>query len=381
VVLHLVNIYGCDSIHTIITTLLPASAPTISYRTSCNVADTGSVIQHYNNIYGCDSVHETITTLLPTSVTTAHLTSCNPSDTGVVILHLVNIYGCDSIHTIITTLLPASAPTISYRTSCNVADTGSVIQHFNNIYGCDSVHETITTLLPTSVTTAYLTSCNPSDTGIVVLHLANIYGCDSIHTIITTLLPASGSTVYQTSCNPADTGVVVLHFNNSYGCDSTRTIITTLSGTAVVIIQNHDTLIVSPGVSYQWYLNNTLLNGATDSILVITQSGTYVAQVTNSNGCRNSDTITVTNVGIKDISGQWDIKLYPNPNQGVFTLECNYTLYTAAKITDALGRDIMDLDLRENRTWINASAFADGVYFLNIYDGKQYRSIRFIIAR
>jgi hypothetical protein len=372
---------GCDSVATLNLTVLPTGISTIAYQTSCNPADTGFIVLHFSNTYGCDSTHTIVTSLLPVSSTIAYQASCNTADTGVVVLHLVNIYGCDSIHTIITTLLPASAPTISYRTSCNVADTGSVIQHYNNIYGCDSVHETITTLLPTSVTTAYLTSCNPSDTGIVVLHLANIYGCDSIHTIITTLLPASGSTVYQTSCNPADTGVVVLHFNNSYGCDSTRTIITTLSGTAVVIIQNHDTLIVSPGVSYQWYLNNTLLNGATDSILVITQSGTYVAQVTNSNGCRNSDTITVTNVGIKDISGQWDIKLYPNPNQGVFTLECNYTLYTAAKITDALGRDIMDLDLRENRTWINASAFADGVYFLNIYDGKQYRSIRFIIAR
>jgi hypothetical protein len=381
IVAHYSNINGCDSVHTRITTLLPASAPTITYRASCNPADTGVVALHFNNIYGCDSVHEMITTLLSTSATTAYLMSCNPSDTGVIVAHYSNINGCDSVHTTITTLLPASAPTITYRTSCSPLDTGIVIRHFTNIFGCDSIHEVVTSLLPASMLTTYRTSCNPADTGTIVLHFTSSYGCDSIHKTITSLLPSSSTTIYQTSCNPADTGVVVLHFNNAYGCDSIETIITILSSTPVFITQYNDTLFVSSGGSYQWYLNNTLLNGKIDSFLVVTQNGTYEVKVTNSNGCQHSDTIVVTNVGVLDITGDWDIKLYPNPNKGVFTLDCNYSLYAEAKITDALGRYVMDLDIKGNRTEVNASSLADGVYFLNVNNGGQYKAIRFIVAR
>jgi hypothetical protein len=128
-------------------------------------------------------------------------------------------------------------------------------------------------------------------------------------------------------------------------------------------------------------LNNTLLNGKIDSFLVITQNGTYEVKVTNSNGCQYSDTIVVTNVGVSDITGDWDIKLYPNPNKGIFILDCNYSLYAEAKITDALGRYVMDLDIKGHRTEVNASSLADGVYFLNVNNGEQYKAIRFIVAR
>ncbi|MBS1617009.1 MAG: DUF4082 domain-containing protein, partial [Bacteroidetes bacterium] len=114
---------GCDSVATLNLTVLPMGISTTAYLTSCNPSDTGVVKLHFNNSYGCDSTHTIITSLLPASSTIAYQTSCNPSDTGVVIFHFNNRYGCDSTHTIITSFLPASS-TIAYQTSCNPADTG-----------------------------------------------------------------------------------------------------------------------------------------------------------------------------------------------------------------------------------------------------------------
>ncbi|MEX2590765.1 MAG: gliding motility-associated C-terminal domain-containing protein, partial [Chitinophagales bacterium] len=81
------------------------SDSTFENQTSCNPSDTGVVVLNLNNQYGCDSVHTITTTLLPSDSTFESQTSCNPADAGVVVLSLSNQYGCDSVHTITTTLL------------------------------------------------------------------------------------------------------------------------------------------------------------------------------------------------------------------------------------------------------------------------------------
>ncbi|MBL0308582.1 MAG: DUF4082 domain-containing protein [Bacteroidetes bacterium] len=146
------------------TTYIAAPSITTEFLTSCNPADTGVLELHLTNIYGCDSTHTITTSLLLSSETSELLSSCNPADTGVVVLHFTNQYGCDSMHTVTTTILPISSTT-EFLTSCNPADTGVVILHFTSQYGCDSTHTVTTTLLPSSATTEFLTSCNPTDTG------------------------------------------------------------------------------------------------------------------------------------------------------------------------------------------------------------------------
>ncbi|MBL0308583.1 MAG: T9SS type A sorting domain-containing protein [Bacteroidetes bacterium] len=307
VILHFTSQYGCDSTHTVTTTLLPSSA-TAEFLTSCNPADTGVVELHLINTYGCDSTHTVTTTLLPSSATAEFLTSCNPADTGVVILHFTNQYGCDSTHTITTTLVP-SIETSELLSSCNPADTGVVILHFTSQYGCDSTHTVTTTLLPSSATTEFLTSCNPADTGVVELHLTNTYGCDSIHTITTTLLPSIETSELLSSCNPADTGVIILHFTSQYGCDSTHTVTTTLlpsSATAEFltscnpadtgVVELH--LINTYGCDSTHTVTTTLLpSSATTEFLTScnpADTGVVELHLTNTYGCDSTHTITTT---------------------------------------------------------------------------------------
>src|SRR6185436_11862212 len=56
----------------------------------------------------------------------------------------------------------------------------------------------------------------------------------------------------------------------------TKTIIVHALPAAPVITQNYDTLTSTPANGYQWYLDGSIIPGATSQILVITQVGMYV---------------------------------------------------------------------------------------------------------
>ena len=95
--------------------------------------------------------------------------------------------------------------------------------------------------------------------------------------------------------------------------------------------------------SYQWYKNATLLPSATSNTYTATANGTYYVRVTNANGCsNNSDTVTISHVGVQNVNNsQNTVGLYPNPNDGTFTVSGMTGLTEAnvmVQVTDATGR-------------------------------------------
>ena len=89
----------------------------------------------------------------------------------------------------------------------------------------------------------------------------------------------------------------------------------------------------------QWYLNGTIIEGATSQTYEVTENGDYTC-VVKLNDCSSevSNTISVLNVGA-DPSLSFSMDVYPVPNQGMFTVKLlspgssNYTL----TIYNALG--------------------------------------------
>ncbi|HYV92138.1 MAG TPA: PKD domain-containing protein, partial [Chitinophagales bacterium] len=61
--------------------------------------------------------------------------------------------------------------------------------------------------------------------------------------------------------------------------------------TLPVITQNIDTLHCSVANGYQWYFSGTIIPGATNQQLVISQAGDYSVVITNAAGCTASDSI------------------------------------------------------------------------------------------
>ena len=60
-----------------------------------------------------------------------------------------------------------------------------------------------------------------------------------------------------------------------------------------VITQTADTLISSFGYSYKWFLNGNIIPGATSQQIIISQTGNYSVELTDSNGCPASALIEI----------------------------------------------------------------------------------------
>jgi PKD repeat protein len=98
------------------------------------------------------------------------------------------------------------------------------------------------------------------------------------------------------------------------------------------IIQSNDTLYALQGFAgYQWYhadnpgpLTSVAINGAINNIVIPPSNGDYQVIVEDTNGCRISSNITVTNIttNLSPISSSKvsDLSIYPNPTSDGVTL-------------------------------------------------------------
>jgi hypothetical protein len=78
-----------------------------------------------------------------------------------------------------------------------------------------------------------------------------------------------------------------------------------------------------------------------------------------------------------------EIKVYPNPNNGTFTLELPYVSDKALlSVTDVSGKSIMKkiiTDSDGNRVKMNLGDVARGVYFVELVMGNQYFRTKLIV--
>lgn len=89
-----------------------------------------------------------------------------------------------------------------------------------------------------------------------------------------------------------------------------------------VITQNGDTLTSSANTGNQWYVDGTLIPGATGRQHVAVIAGNYTVVVTLS-GCSSAPSagLYVLPVGLSEMNATSQWKIYPNPSNGRFTLE------------------------------------------------------------
>jgi PKD repeat protein len=102
--------------------------------------------------------------------------------------------------------------------------------------------------------------------------------------------PASSSQQNHPSICYATPGVydVMLVASSNFASDTLvqAVYITILTPPAVSISQNGNLLSCNPATNtYQWLLNGNQIPGATSETLLINQTGMYIVEVTDSNGC------------------------------------------------------------------------------------------------
>lgn len=154
-------------------------------------------------------------------------------------------------------------------------------------------------------------------------------------------------------------------------CPGPRTAVTPTTEAAPTITLAGNVLSSSADSGNQWYLNDTLLSGATGSTDTAHLPGIYYTLVTDPvTGCKlKSNMIQYSNTGNP-------ITISPNPSNGSFTLQFifNTADNTGVAIYDMVGQRVYELQYGNfsgySSTQIDLPALASGIYIVKLIHGS-----------
>lgn len=173
----------------------------------------------------------------------------------------------------------------------------------------------------------------------------------------------------QSSYSATQPGIYQVQFISPTGCKGkTSKPITLLSAPSPNIPGINyfsDTLFSTVSAdSFSWSLNGTPI--ASDSFLANPSSGVYILTIWNAEGCSaSSSPFTLTHT---DKEFTQNIRVYPNPTDGLVTIELPKPIQADYLITDVTGKDCLKGSIPYNlmKTSINLSSLPSGLYFIRL---------------
>ena len=156
------------------------------------------------------------------------------------------------------------------------------------------------------------------------------------------------------------------------------------------ITQISDTLYSSIASTYQWYLNDTLIVGATNLAHTATANGMYMVETTDSNGCHSfSAEFDLTTVAIQNIAiNSLDAIFTPNPtsNQGTLVLHGIHSEKLEVTLLNQMGQKFKtifkgDALANDANLLVDFSNNNSGVYVIRIIAGDVSTNLRVLVLK
>ncbi|MEW6469010.1 MAG: PKD domain-containing protein [Bacteroidota bacterium] len=351
------------------------------------------------------------------SATTGASVTANPASTTTYTITGTGSNGCTSTSTVTVTVNPPpvisatpAAPSICTGGSVAITASGGNTYAWSPATGLSATTGASVTASPTTTTTYTITGtgangCTGTTTITVTvatsINLAITPSPASICIGSSINLTATGATTYTwspasglsattgsvVSANPTSTTTYTVT-GASGSCSTTSTVTVTVNPlpAAPVISQSVNVLTSTPALTYQWYLNSSPIPGATSQSYTISQTGTYEVCITDANGCSAcSGPYNAIFTGMDDPLTQGTFTIYPNPNNGQFTLsfelgtEDNYML----ELTDALGQVVYSESLPgfsgKYTRYFDLTQYGSGVYMITLRNTKD-QSVKKVIV-
>jgi hypothetical protein len=181
----------------------------------------------------------------------------------------------------------------------------------------------------------------------------------------TTVTP-SATTIYTINATGQVSGMTCLRTNTVEVVVHPQAVITATAHRTTICKNETTTLTATGGVSYLW------TTGATSSVIVVKSSNAttlnYTVTGTDQNTCKDSHTVSVivgNCVGISEANVNLAMKVYPNPNNGVFTIES--AVGSEFLITNVLGEVVKSITADQNsKGFIMISDLPKGIYVISL---------------
>jgi M6 family metalloprotease-like protein len=153
-----------------------------------------------------------------------------------------------------------------------------------------------------------------------------------------------------------------------------------------IIIENYGKLTSSAASSYQWYdSTGKAIAGATGQSYSPAKSGNVYVIIKNANGCSASSIMYDFNTSIREIGRNVNMIVYPNPNNGSFTLNISGDIISTVRLTiqNSLGQTVYsvnDLKIKGNYSEIiNMNKMVPGMYHLVLTNKEGQSVTRFFV--
>lgn len=202
----------------------------------------------------------------------------------------------------------------------------------------------------------------------------------------------TGTPGANTSISPTATAVYSVSGTNIFSCTATQTIEITVETSPVITVSSTkgnlmcvgETVLLSANGAdtYVWTSNSNYVIGS--SVYITPPAGqiTYVVAGTELlTGCTSTASIS-HNVqactGLNTLSATGGISVYPNPNNGMFTIASNNGDVKTIQVTDVTGRVLLSEVSSDEAVNLSINGFADGVYYVKVQSAGKADVIKIV---
>ena len=137
----------------------------------------------------------------------------------------------------------------------------------------------------------------------------------------------------------------------------------------VDLTRNGDTLFTIAADAYQWIDANSQQVLSSDPYFIPTQQGVYYASVIDTNGCEaKSEIIHFYMTGLDSNLPQMGVKIYPNPSNGVLTVQLNQLTEKKGELSiySLSGQTIRKIEITQLQAEYDFTDLPDGVFLIQI---------------
>jgi subtilisin family serine protease len=126
-----------------------------------------------------------------------------------------------------------------------------------------------------------------------------------------------------------------------------------------------NSLISSNAPNYQWYLNDSPINGATEQTYTPLGIGYYSVAIQGADNCKSFSNAIQWTLSLKE-EDKSVITLYPNPAQNSFFIEVEGTMIKRFEITSTTGQIINSQKTNSDKIKVDISSLSSGAYLIKI---------------